>query len=92
VSTEPIPAELETDRLLLRRWATADAEPFGVINAAPEVMQHIGDPLTRGQSDAFLARIQNQFDIVGYGLGAVGWAARSGRLVPEVSGSWRRAA
>jgi RimJ/RimL family protein N-acetyltransferase len=71
VSTEGIRAQLETDRLLLRRWTSADAEPFAIINADPEVMQHIDEPLTRAQSDAFLARIQSQFDDVGYGLWAV---------------------
>jgi RimJ/RimL family protein N-acetyltransferase len=71
VSTEGIPAHLETDRLLLRRWTSADAEPFAIINADPEVMEHIDEPLTRAQSDAFLARIQSQFDDVGYGLWAV---------------------
>ncbi len=71
MSTEGIPAQLETDRLLLRRWTPADAEPFAIINADPEVMQHIDEPLTRAQSDAFLARIQSQFDDVGYGLWAV---------------------
>jgi RimJ/RimL family protein N-acetyltransferase len=71
VSAERIPTELETDRLLLRRWTPADAEVFAVINADPAVMEHIGEPLTREQSDAFVARIQGQFADVGYGLWAV---------------------
>ena len=71
MSTESIPAELETDRLLLRRWTAADADEFADMNADPAVMQHIGEPLTREQSDAFLTRIQRQFDDVGYGLWAV---------------------
>jgi RimJ/RimL family protein N-acetyltransferase len=71
MSTGSIPTGLETDRLLLRRWTSADAPVFATMNADPEVMQHIGEPLTREQSDAFLARIQRQFDDVGFGLWAV---------------------
>jgi ribosomal-protein-alanine N-acetyltransferase len=41
------------------------------MNADPAVMAHIGPPLTREQSDAFLVRIQTQFTEVGYGLWAV---------------------
>jgi RimJ/RimL family protein N-acetyltransferase len=69
--TTRIPTALETERLLLRRWAPEDADAFAEMNADPEVMAHIGPPLTRVQSDAFLDRIGKQFDEVGYGLWAV---------------------
>ena len=32
--------EIETDRLLLRRWRDADREPFARMNADPAVMEH----------------------------------------------------
>ncbi len=69
--TDHIPAELETERLLLRRWTPADADAFGAMNADPAVMEHINAPMTRAESDAFLDRIADQFDEVGYGLWAV---------------------
>ena len=62
---------LETPRLVLRRWRPEDAGPFAAMNADPVVMEHIGEPLTREQSDGFLGRIERQFDEVGYGLWAV---------------------
>ncbi len=71
MSADPLPTGLETDRLLLRRWTPVDAEVFATMNADPEVMRHIGEPLTREQSDAFLGRIQRQFDEAGFGLWAV---------------------
>jgi RimJ/RimL family protein N-acetyltransferase len=62
---------LETERLVLRRWQPPDAAPFAEMNADPAVMEHIGVPLTRQESDAFLQRIEQQFDDVGFGLWAV---------------------
>lgn len=75
-----VPETLETERLLLRRWAAADADDFAAMNADPAVLEHIGPPLTREQSDAYLARIRRQFDDVGYGLWAVE-VRRTGQLV-----------
>ena len=74
---------VETARLVLRRWRPEDATPFATMNADPAVMEHIGEPLTREQSDAMLSRIERQFEEVGYGLWAVevGW-----RLVPPAWG------
>jgi RimJ/RimL family protein N-acetyltransferase len=40
-------AELETPRLLLRRWRDEDHEPFAALNADPIVMEHFPGPLTR---------------------------------------------
>ncbi len=62
---------VETERLRLRDWIDADAEPFAAINRDPRVMEFFSRPLDRAESDAFLAR--NRADIVanGYGLYAV---------------------
>ncbi|MFD8705072.1 GNAT family N-acetyltransferase [Kitasatospora sp. NPDC059648] len=63
--------ELRTDRLILRRWQDSDLEPWAAMNADPEVRQHLGDLLTREQSDASVARFQTEFDERGYGWWAI---------------------
>jgi RimJ/RimL family protein N-acetyltransferase len=65
-------AELETPRLLLRRWRDEDHEPFAALNADPIVMEHFPGPLTREESDALVDRIDAGFDERGWGL----WAAQ----------------
>ncbi|WP_037614639.1 GNAT family N-acetyltransferase [Streptomyces aureus] len=64
-------AELCTDRLLLRRWRDADLGPWAAMNADPEVREHLGEPLTREQSDASVAQFRAEFDERGYGWWAV---------------------
>ncbi|GGU87118.1 N-acetyltransferase [Streptomyces albospinus] len=64
-------AELRTDRLTLRRWRDSDLEPWAAMNADPEVREHLGDLLTREQSDACVALFQAEFDQRGYGWWAV---------------------
>ncbi len=49
---------IETDRLILRCWEPRDAAPFAALNADPEVMEHLGGPIVRAQSDAVIARIE----------------------------------
>ncbi|MFF5445056.1 GNAT family N-acetyltransferase [Streptomyces sp. NPDC012888] len=63
--------ELHTERLFLRRWRESDLEPWAAMNADPEVREHLGDLLTREQSDASVARFQAEFDRRGYGWWAV---------------------
>jgi RimJ/RimL family protein N-acetyltransferase len=63
--------ELRTERLILRRWRDSDLEPWAAMNADPEVREHLGDVLTREQSDASVARFQAEFDERGYGWWAV---------------------
>jgi RimJ/RimL family protein N-acetyltransferase len=64
-------SELSTDRLKLRRWRDSDLEPWAAMNADPEVREHLGDLLTREQSDASVALFQTEFDERGYGWWAV---------------------
>lgn len=64
-------SELRTDRLKLRRWRDSDLEPWAAMNADPEVREHLGDLLTREQSDASVALFQAEFDQRGYGWWAV---------------------
>ncbi|MFJ8647700.1 GNAT family N-acetyltransferase [Streptomyces sp. NPDC093546] len=63
--------DLHTERLTLRRWRESDLEPWAAMNADPEVREHLGDLLTREQSDASVARFQVEFARRGYGWWAV---------------------
>jgi RimJ/RimL family protein N-acetyltransferase len=64
-------AVLRTDRLLLRDWQDCDLEPWAAMNADPEVREHLGDVLTREQSDASVAAFRSEFAARGYGWWAV---------------------
>jgi RimJ/RimL family protein N-acetyltransferase len=52
---------LETGRLLLRRWRPRDRAPFAALNADPEVMAHFPKPLSRAESDALIARLEDRW-------------------------------
>lgn len=62
---------LRTERLVLRRWREADRDAFHALNSDPAVMETIGPPMSRAESDAFLNRIEARFDEQGYGLWCV---------------------
>ncbi|HEX7131750.1 MAG TPA: GNAT family N-acetyltransferase [Iamia sp.] len=100
----PPPAELRTERLVLRRWHEADREPFAALNADPDVMRNFPAPLTREQSDDFVDRIEACFDERGFGLWAVDagdrgfvgfvglwWAAFASPATPALEVGWRLA-
>lgn len=82
----PVPTELRTRRLVLRRWIDADRAPFAALNCDPVVMEHFPTSLTRTQSDAFVDRIEEHFERHGWGLWAVE-VAGSGAFVGFV-GLW----
>jgi len=63
--------EIRTQRLLLRRWRPEDSAPFAALNADPNVVEFLGDPLTRDQSDNMLFRIERHFERHGFGLWAL---------------------
>jgi RimJ/RimL family protein N-acetyltransferase len=65
------PAQLRTERLLLRRWRDSDLEPFAAMNADPVAMEHFPNTLTRAESDAFAEDIERRLERDGYGLWAV---------------------
>jgi RimJ/RimL family protein N-acetyltransferase len=65
------PAEVRTERLLLRRWRPEDREPFAAINADPRVMQHFPALLSGEESDGRVDRIEAHWNEHGYGLWAV---------------------
>ena len=70
-------ATVRTQRLLLRPWRDEDREPFAVMNADPEVMEHFPGVMSRDASDALVDRIQEHWAELGWGL----WAVE----VPEVA-------
>jgi RimJ/RimL family protein N-acetyltransferase len=65
--------EVETRRLLLRRWQSEDLDLYARICADAEAMQYIGSgaPLTREQSEAQISRFVRHWDEHGFGLWAV---------------------
>ena len=67
--------EIRTNRLLMRRWRSADLKPFAALNGDPETMRFFPDTLDRATSDAFVQRIEWRFDQQGYGLWALELAA-----------------
>jgi RimJ/RimL family protein N-acetyltransferase len=64
-------ANLETERLVLRRWRAEDREPFARMNCDAEVMEFFPAALTRAESDTLADRIEAHFEEHGFG----GWAA-----------------
>jgi RimJ/RimL family protein N-acetyltransferase len=60
------PLQLETPRLLLRRWKEADRVPFAAMNADSAVMHFFAAPLTRAESDAAIDRYLASFDREGF--------------------------
>ena len=62
---------LTTERLVLRRWRTADRQPFAALNADARVMEYFPRLLSQQESDALANRIDEHFDRHGFGLWAV---------------------
>ena len=74
-------AEIETERLLLRRWRDKDLEPYARMCADPEVMRFIGggSTLNRAQSGEQVSRFVRHWEERGFGLWAV--EGKSGAFV-----------
>ncbi|HUY24415.1 MAG TPA: GNAT family N-acetyltransferase [Candidatus Saccharimonadales bacterium] len=64
-------AELQSARLRLRDWRSADLPLFAALNADSRVMEHFPQVLSREQSDLLAERIVSQLRSQGWGL----WAA-----------------
>lgn len=62
---------LRTPRLSLRRWRSADLDPFAALNADPEVMRWFPSRLDRAGTTAMVERIEAHVDEHGFGLWAV---------------------
>ncbi|MGH9606755.1 MAG: GNAT family N-acetyltransferase [Terracidiphilus sp.] len=68
-------ADLETDRLVLRRWKEADRAPFARINRDPAAMRFMPGALSAEESGQLIDRIEAHFERHGFGL----WAAELGQ-------------
>jgi RimJ/RimL family protein N-acetyltransferase len=60
------PLQLETTRLILRRWEEADRAPFIAMNADPVVMRFFAAPFTTEQSNETIDRYLAAFDREGF--------------------------
>lgn len=62
---------IETDRLLLRRWAEEDREPFFRLNSDARVMEFMPHCLSRWESDVLVDHIEDHFRKHSFGLYAL---------------------
>lgn len=67
IQAEPIKSE----RLFLRRWRDEDLEPFAALNADPVAMRFMPGVMTRAETLALIARIEEHFRVHGFGIWAV---------------------
>ena len=67
----PSEPQLQTERLLLRRWRFSDIEPFAVMNVDPDVMEHFPSLLSTAESTALIEHSESCFEDRSYGLWAV---------------------
>ena len=63
--------EVETSRLLLRRWRPSDVTPLAALNADPEVMRYFVSMPDRRVTEAMIAGWELKIERQGYGLWAV---------------------
>jgi RimJ/RimL family protein N-acetyltransferase len=61
-------SDIQTDRLLLRRWRESDRAPLARINRDPLVMEFFPTALSIEESNALFERIQSHFERHGFGL------------------------
>jgi RimJ/RimL family protein N-acetyltransferase len=57
---------IQTARTVLRPWSEADEPAFAAMHADADVMEDVGGPLTRSQSDHKLARYRAAFAAHGF--------------------------
>ena len=62
---------METDRLILRSWKYEDMESFAEMNGNENVMKYFPATLSIDESNAFVDRINAEFEETGFGLYAV---------------------
>lgn len=62
---------METERLILRSWRYEDREFFAEMNGNRTVMKYFPATLSVDESNAFVDRINAEFDETGFGLYAV---------------------
>ena len=62
---------IESARLILRRWRDEDLEPFAAINADPAAMRFMPGVMTREETRALVARIEEHHKVHGFGIWAL---------------------
>ncbi|MEQ1864636.1 MAG: GNAT family N-acetyltransferase, partial [Micropepsaceae bacterium] len=62
---------IESARLILRRWRDEDLEPFAAINADPAAMRFMPGVMTREETRALVARIDEHHKAHGFGIWAL---------------------
>src|SRR5262249_54153886 len=67
MSAKRLALHIETERLRLRVWGEADRDHFAALNADPIVMNDLGGPLSRDDSEAKLDRYLKAWRSHGYG-------------------------
>lgn len=60
--------QLETPRLLLRRWREADLDPYTAMNADARVMEYFPRLLTKEDSAQHIARLEAHFEENNFGI------------------------
>jgi RimJ/RimL family protein N-acetyltransferase len=71
---------IETARLILRPWRDSDLPSFAEQNADPVVMQYLVGPLTRQQSDDYVAEAVRHLAETGY----CKWAVEAPGVAPFI--------
>ena len=66
-----LPTQLESERLILRRWKESDKKPFADLNTDPRVMEYFPRILSREEAEDLADYIEACFDKYNYGLWAV---------------------
>src|SRR5688572_22526886 len=67
MSSSGLSCSLETERLRLRWWRDIDRDNFALLNSDPIVMEDLGGPLDRGESDLKFDRYMEAQENNGYG-------------------------
>ena len=62
---------IETERLILRSWENDDRKPFAEMNGNRNVMKYFPATLSVDESNAFIDRINAEFEETGFGLYSV---------------------
>jgi ribosomal-protein-alanine N-acetyltransferase len=62
---------LSSGRICLRRWRDEDREAFAAMNSDVRVMEFFRSCLSRVESDAMVARIEEHFSKHDFGLWAI---------------------
>jgi RimJ/RimL family protein N-acetyltransferase len=76
------PAELRTERLLLRRWEPRDEAPMTAINRDPEVTRYLNRPMSEAALAAFHPYLVEHWRQHGFGP----WALEAGERIASRDG------